>query len=111
MTQVECGMGIIAAGMAVPVGPRPRSWAVSGRWMPAVHFGGWYDVFQQGTIDGFVSRHKRGGPGARGTQKLIIGPWGHGGPKRRPCGELTFPDNQLHTPYACGADQWRAAER
>ncbi len=82
---------------------------------PAVHFGGWFDVFLQGTIDGFVARHNRGGPAARGSQKLIVGPWGHGGPHRdarspalkcRPVGEVTFPANALKTPFACGGNEW-----
>lgn len=84
--------------------------------VPAVHFGGWFDVFQQGTIDGFVSRQRDGGPGARGKQKLIIGPWGHGGPKQdsdsplfpraKPIGQLTFPPNSLKPPFDCGAEEW-----
>lgn len=74
--------------------------------IPAVHYGGWYDVFLQGTIDGFASRHNRGGPNARGSQKLIIGPWGHGGPKARPLGEVMFPENNLKLPIACGSAAW-----
>jgi len=73
---------------------------------PAVHFGGWYDVFQQGTIDGFASRQERGGPKARGTQKLIIGPWAHAGPQDKPLGELRFPDNQRAIPVPLGASEW-----
>jgi hypothetical protein len=61
--------------------------------LPAVHFGGWYDVFLQGNIDAFVARQTQGGTGARGTQKLIIGPWGHGANHGRPIGELKYPDN------------------
>lgn len=83
--------------------------------VPAVHFAGWYDVFLQGNIDGFVSRHHAGGPGARDRQKLIIGPWAHGGPQRdrnaggetaRPVGQLRYPANSLQTPFACGGQQW-----
>lgn len=44
---------------------------------PALHVGGWWDIFQQGTIDNFVSRNEHGGPGARGRQTLVIGPWAH----------------------------------
>jgi predicted acyl esterase len=37
--------------------------------IPAVHFGGWYDVFLQGTIDGFVSRTQlRRAAGPRQTE-------------------------------------------
>jgi hypothetical protein len=45
---------------------------------PAVHVGGWFDIFQQGTINNFVTRQHHGGEGAKGSQKLIIGPWPHG---------------------------------
>jgi len=39
---------------------------------PALHVGGWYDIFQQGTLNNFVTRQHRGGPGAKGNQKLIM---------------------------------------
>ena len=73
---------------------------------PAVHFGGWFDVFSQGTIDGFVSRHNHGGPGARGKQKLIIGPWGHGEARGRPVGEVVFPESERNRPFPCGGTAW-----
>jgi len=44
---------------------------------PAVFWGGWYDVFLQGTINSFVTIHNHGGPKARGNCRLIIGPWAH----------------------------------
>ena len=62
--------------------------------VPAVHVGGWFDTFQQGTIDSFVGRQYHGAPGAKGRQKLIIGPWHHGGADHGMVGELRFP-NQL----------------
>ncbi len=75
--------------------------------VPAVHRGGWYDVFQQGTIDGFVSRQYEGGPGARGRQKLIIGPWGHGGPSDDgQLGELKSPRNSRKPRLSCEPDDW-----
>jgi len=58
---------------------------------PAVHVGGWFDIFQQGTINNFVTRQHQGGEGAKGNQKLIIGPWLHG-VKKDP-GDLTLRDN------------------
>lgn len=58
---------------------------------PAVHLGGWYDIFAQGTINNFTSRQYHGGAGSKGKQKLIMGPWPHGVKKK--VGELTFPDN------------------
>jgi len=60
---------------------------------PAVHIGGWFDIFQQGTINNFTTRQHRGGEGARGNQKLVIGPWLHG-PKQDP-GDLKLRDNYL----------------
>ncbi len=60
--------------------------------VPALHIGGWFDTFQQGTIDSFVRRQRRGGAGARGNQRLIMGPWPHGVGVRQ-AGEVTWPEN------------------
>jgi predicted acyl esterase/alkylhydroperoxidase family enzyme len=57
---------------------------------PAVLVGGWFDLYPQGMIDNFVARQYLGGAGARGNQKLIIGPWEHG--VTETVGELKFPD-------------------
>ena len=45
---------------------------------PGVYWGGWYDIFGQGTIDSFQAVHNRGGPRARGKCRLVVGPWAHG---------------------------------
>jgi predicted acyl esterase len=78
--------------------------------VPGVHFGGWYDCFVQGTIDTFVARQECGAPGARGTQKLIVGPWCHGGPgsveKPKKAGKFLFPENARSLPQAIGAEEW-----
>jgi len=58
---------------------------------PAVHVGGWFDLYPQGTINNFVTRQCHGGTGARGNQKLIMGPWQHEIAQK--VGDLTFPDN------------------
>ena len=58
---------------------------------PAVHIGGWFDIFNKGTINNFVTRQTKGGEGAKGNQKLIMGPWPHGIAKK--VGELTLRDN------------------
>lgn len=47
--------------------------------VPIMHIAGWYDTFQQGNIDAFVGIQSEGGPKAKGKQKLIIGPYSHGG--------------------------------
>jgi hypothetical protein len=39
---------------------------------PALFIGGWFDIFQQGTLDGFVSRELKGGPGAKGNNYLVM---------------------------------------
>jgi len=60
--------------------------------VPGLHIGGWFDIFQQGTIDAFLSRQHGGGEGARGRQRLIMGPWTHaiGGTA---AGQLSWPPN------------------
>lgn len=40
---------------------------------PAVFMGGWYDIFQPGTVDAFISRETNGGEGARGKNYLVMG--------------------------------------
>lgn len=42
---------------------------------PAVFYGGWYDIFQQGILDAFTAREANGGPGAKGKNYLIMN-WG-----------------------------------
>jgi predicted acyl esterase len=66
--------------------------------VPALHLGGWFDTFQQGTLDGFWARQHCGGPGARGKQWLVMGPWPHalGG---RQAGEITWPENAAWDPW------------
>ena len=61
--------------------------------VPAIHIGGWYDCFCQGTIDGYIGYQYQGGPGALGKSKLIMGPWTHGGAKSVQQGELIYPEN------------------
>ncbi len=39
---------------------------------PALHIGGWWDTFQQATLDHFVARQYHGGEGARGNQRLLM---------------------------------------
>jgi putative CocE/NonD family hydrolase len=56
---------------------------------PAIFWGGWYDIFLQGTIHSFTTIQARGGPRARGHCRLIIGPWAHG-----TFDELTYPDDK-----------------
>ena len=64
------------------------------------HFGGWYDVFLQGNIDAWRGYQTQGGVGAKGQQKLIIGPWTHGGATKLKQGELTYPSNSIKPPHS-----------
>ena len=67
------------------------------RWpavnVPMYHWGGWYDIFLQGTIQGFTGAQHLAGTGAVGKQKLVIGPWTHGGWRDTKQGELEYPSN------------------
>jgi predicted acyl esterase len=70
---------------------------------PAVHIGGWFDIFAQGTLDGFSGYQLRGGPRARGHQKLVMGPWTHGVLQDK-AGDLKFPNakrppSEVHDPW------------
>jgi hypothetical protein len=57
----------------------------------AVHIGGWFDIFAQGSIDAFVGYQQQGGPRAKGRQKLVLGPWTHAVFQDQ-AGDLKFPN-------------------
>ncbi len=61
----------------------------------AFHFGGWYDIFAQDTINAFKGYQYNGGSNAIGNSKLIIGPWKHGNFDGSPTGEVQFPNQDL----------------
>jgi hypothetical protein len=44
---------------------------------PAYFVGGWYDIYAEGTAKNFVGLQEKGGDGARGNSKLLMGPWQH----------------------------------
>jgi len=47
--------------------------------VPALHIGGWYDIFLGGTLRNYLGMRAQGAtPEARQGQKLLIGPWQHG---------------------------------
>ncbi len=68
---------------------------------PAIFLGGWYDIFEQGTLDSFVTIHNHGGPLARGKCRLVMGPFGHG-----PFLALKYPKNSQQFPKAGDADRF-----
>jgi len=74
--------------------------------VPTLHVGGWYDIFLQGTLDHFAGLQTRGDVGARGNQKLIVGPWTHGNVGSRRQGELEYPANSLFTDMLDVALDW-----
>jgi len=74
--------------------------------VPTLHVGGWYDCFLQGTLNHFAGLQSRGDVGARGKQKLIVGPWTHvnfASPKQ---GELTYPSNSITLDLVTEAVKW-----
>ena len=44
---------------------------------PALHVGGWYDSFVEGTIENYIALSKQAGDEPRLAQRLVIGPWVH----------------------------------
>jgi len=46
--------------------------------IPIWNVGGWYDIFNTGTVANFVYLQNHGAAGARGNQRLTMGPFGHG---------------------------------
>lgn len=69
----------------------------------AVHVGGYWDIFAQPTIDAFLGYQQRGGRGARGRQKLLMGPWAHAVMQEK-VGELLFRDGKK--PPGMAHDHW-----
>lgn len=59
--------------------------------VPGFHLAGWYDTFLQGSLSAFTTRQQQGGEGARGKQKLIIGPWTHFWPFSEHFGDFQIP--------------------
>lgn len=55
--------------------------------IPIYNVGGWYDIFNGGTVDNFEFLQNHGAAGARGNQKLLMGPFGHGALT----GDLAYP--------------------
>jgi len=58
--------------------------------VPALHIGGWYDIFAGSTLHDFRGIQQDGGAElARGHQRLLMGPWRHG-PMEGLVGEVDF---------------------
>jgi putative CocE/NonD family hydrolase len=69
--------------------------------LPCFTIGSWFDFMCQGSVASFIGRQHNGGANSRGHQKLLIGPWLHGGyPKSNKIGEMVFPENAGFDVYA-----------
>jgi len=66
--------------------------------IPMFNVGGWYDIFNHGNISNFEYLQNHGAKGARGNQKLMMGPFGHGDLS----GDLAYPGSDR---LALGGDQ------
>lgn len=55
--------------------------------VPVMYVGGWYDIFNAGTINSFTLARHKGDVGARGKCRLVMEPYGHGRSD-----ELVFPN-------------------
>ena len=59
--------------------------------VPALNIGGWYDIFQGGTLRNFVGLRQQGGSKeAREGTQLLIGPWVHSNPTSQAVGIVDF---------------------
>ncbi len=74
--------------------------------VPAVHYGGWFDTFLTGTLDAFVARQENGATGARGQQKLVIGPWTHFWPDKKTIGDFEIPPQGSQPPIDMTGLSW-----
>jgi uncharacterized protein len=74
--------------------------------IPGMHIGGWYDTFLQGTLAAFTARQYHGGPGAKGQQKLVIGPWTHFWPMSIKYGDFEIPKGAENPPIDISPKRW-----
>jgi predicted acyl esterase len=51
-------------------------WESNVHW-PAVHFGGWFDIFLIGQLVTFSAFQHTSSPGATGLQSIVVDPLGH----------------------------------
>jgi predicted acyl esterase len=63
--------------------------------IPVLFLGGWYDIFNAGSINSFLTINKKGDKGARGKCRLVMGPYGHGRSE-----DLIFPNTEYPKPVS-----------
>ena len=62
--------------------------------VPCFTVASWYDDPKgDSSLRSFLGRQYQGGQHSRGNQKLIVGPWPHGGSKGNVVGDLIYPKN------------------
>ena len=102
--------------------------------VPLLHLGAWYDPFLRNSIRQFRLMCEHADPAVREAQRLVIGPWRHGGFGDDMAGQTRFPGAAIDydglvvawagrwlkgepapaalanrvTVYVMGADRWRA---
>ena len=67
--------------------------------VPIMHMAGWYDLYLPGNLNAFMGIQEQGGPNAKGKQRLVIGPWTHGGflsLRGTNQGDLEYPTNSAY---------------
>jgi hypothetical protein len=69
--------------------------------VPTMFMGGWYDIFNAGSIDGFLTVNKQGDVGARGKCRLVMEAYGHGRNE-----DLVFPNADQRLAQAADAWKW-----
>ena len=70
--------------------------------IPIYNVGGWYDIFNAGNVGNFAYLQNHGAKGARGNQKLFMGPFGHGPLS----GDLAYPGMDRMTASAADEMRW-----
>lgn len=58
--------------------------------VPTLNIGGWYDIFQRGTIRNYAGMRSRGAGSGREGARLLIGPWSHAVPFQNLVGAVDF---------------------
>lgn len=70
--------------------------------IPIYNVGGWYDIFSDGSIANFEYLQNQGAKGARGNQKLLMEPIGHGDLS----GDLAYPGYEGRIPDRAQEIRW-----
>ncbi len=58
--------------------------------VPTLNLGGWYDIFQGGTIRNYLGMKARGAGDAARSSRLVVGPWSHAVPFQNLVGAVDF---------------------